>query len=70
MTKLITPQKQIGIALRTWYGDPQAIDVDAKRLVVSPYSIHWGEAHPLISLTEKSWGKWCIRPGFWKQKNI
>lgn len=46
---------RVGVAART-RGEAQALEVAGGRLAVRPYSIHYGQAHPLSSLTEKSWG--------------
>lgn len=46
----------VGVGSRLPLGEPGAIDVAGGKLAVRPYSIYYGEAHPLTNMTSKSWG--------------
>ena len=55
--------KRVGVG--TWlHREAQALDIVDGRLVVRPYAIYWGEAHPLSSLTSKSWGRGSFQLDF------
>ncbi len=48
---------RVGVGTRLHGGDAQAFDVIDGKLAVRPYSIYFGEAHPISSLDKKSWGR-------------
>ncbi|MFC1672349.1 hypothetical protein ACFL01_04370, partial [Planctomycetota bacterium] len=48
---------RVGVGRRLLGGDAQAFDIIDGTLAVRPYSIYFGEAHPISSMNKKSWGR-------------